>query len=71
MAWLFSNPANFGGEAGQIVFGAVVFAILVYIGIDNIILDPRRKKKELERLNAMIKAHQAKKENQDSPVSLT
>ena len=66
MAWLFGNIANFGDEAGVMIFGLILWAGIFYVGIDNYILEPRRKKREHDRLHEMIKAH---RERNAGPLS--
>ena len=59
-----NTAMSLSSDAAKMVFGLILLAFFVYIWLDATHLEPRRKKKELERLNEMIKTHQAKKANQ-------
>ena len=58
MAWLFASMANFGDETCQLVFGIFLWIGILYLGIDNIFLSPRRKKRELDKLVESAKSNQ-------------
>jgi|GEM_PF-5235719 len=48
MLGMISNPASFGGEAGQMVFGVFLWAIIILIGVNNIILSHAGRRKSLK-----------------------
>ena len=66
-SFTLNTVMSLSSEAAKMVFGLIFLSFLVYIWLEVTYLEPRKKKKELERLNEMIKAHQTKKANQTQP----